>query len=455
MRLLHDKNTIKPYYMAQPEAAIQAAERDYFFEVLAIDKSGGTNITKNSSLLEALSFSEKLWKNKEAVGSNKIVDKEQGIEIQIHPINTDSVLTELIEAGFVLVVKGQKFEELERFRHILLVHLRKTLNFVNIRILRDDISTKISNDIYPLINKVENILRRYLILFFTQKIGVDWWSSTAPGGLSDKIKLRKNNEQVFSPLCDTDVTLIDFDDLGELIYKQTSGFNRQENILSRIMDSNTIEDLDILKQELQTNYTKYFKEAFQDKNFDKKWKALFEIRNKVAHNNLFILNDFNTASQLVEELSKIINDAESNIGTFKFSLEEQEAIRQNTIEAVKAAELKENRFNLKIIGKIDLPEEDEDDDEDYSNQSPFRIITEDELLMELEYSEKNAARKHLSYVGLKTFVTKLLGAKGYAFGPTYSLVNILRDKGLIEIYEVDDPDSFYQPKAIRIKRNTI
>ena len=49
------------------------------------------------------------------------------------------------------------------------------LQFTNIRILRDDISTKIANEIYPLINRVENLLRRYLIKFFTRKIGVDWW----------------------------------------------------------------------------------------------------------------------------------------------------------------------------------------------------------------------------------------------------------------------------------------
>jgi hypothetical protein len=42
--------------------------------------------------------------------------------------------------------------------------------------------------------------------------------------LREKINLRKNNGKIFSQLVDTDVTLIDFDDLGELIYKQTSGF---------------------------------------------------------------------------------------------------------------------------------------------------------------------------------------------------------------------------------------
>lgn len=444
-------------------------ENEYTFEVLVIDKNGQTNITKESSLQNALSYSEKLWKNIKLEGTSKIVDADQEIELKIHAIGTQSTpLTDLIDAGFVLRVKGKNFEAIEDFRHPLLIHLRKNLSFTNIRILRDDISTRISNDIYPLINQVENLLRRYLVLFFTQRIGVDWWGTTAPGTLTDKINLRKNNEKVFTSLCDTDVTLIDFDDLGELIYKQTSGFNRQENIITRIMATASIEDLDNLKEELQGNYTKYFKEVFQDNNFDKKWKTLLEIRNKVAHNNLFVLNDFKTAEQLVSELTKIINEAESKIETFKFSLQEQEAILQATIEAVKIAEQQTEpteknvekwgyrQLDIKILGKIDLPEEseeeEEDDDEDnYNDRHPFRIITEKELLSELEFAEKNARRKNLSYVGLKIFVTRLLGARGYAFGPSYSIINILRDKGLIEIYEVIDENSFFQPKAIRIK----
>ena len=154
----------------------------------------------------------------------------------------------------------------------------------------------------------------------------------------EKTNFRKNNEKVFSQFVDTDVTLIDFDDLGELIYKQSTGFNTQENIINKIMETSSVEDLDSLKQELQGNYTKYFKVAFQDNQFDKKWKKLFDIRNKVAHNNLFVWDDLKIAQQLVEELSIIIDDAESKIEEFRFSVEEQEAIRQATIEAVKEAE---------------------------------------------------------------------------------------------------------------------
>jgi uncharacterized protein with HEPN domain len=432
-------------------------EKTYIFEILAIDKNGQASITTGESLVYGLLFSESLWKKKDVVeigGTKKIVDKDQKLEVKFQPVDTSSTLNDLIEAAFIIRIKGDDFRELEKFRLNFLIHLRRKLNFTNIRILRDDISTQISNDIYPLINKVENLLRRYLVKFFTQKIGVDWWEVTAPKSIADKINLRKGNEKNFSNLVDTDVTLIDFDDLGELIYKQTTGFNKQENIISRVMKSESIEDLNTLKQELQGNYTKYFKEAFQDNSFEKKWKTLFEIRNKVAHNNLFIQNDFELAQQLVEDLTKIINDAESKIDEFRFSIEEQEALRQATIEAVKVAESQsENKektlekLGLTVVGKIDLPEKDYD----FDDESPFKIITEEQLLKELEIAEKTLQKNNLTYVGLKAFVTKILGNKGYSYGPTYSLVNILRDKGIIDIYDAEDENNFFQTKGIRRK----
>ena len=425
---------------------------NYTFELLAIDKDGLTEITKADSLYKGLLFSESLWKNaKEVISgdSRKIVDETLKIELKFQAVDTSKALNDLIESAFIIKIKGEDFESIERFRYLFLLHLKARLKFSNIRILRDDISTEISNMIYPLINNVENLLRRYVIKFFTQKIGVEWWSITAPRPLIEKTNFRKNNEKVFSQFVDTDVTLIDFDDLGELIYKQSTGFNTQENIINKIMETSSVEELDSLKQELQGNYTKYFKVAFQDNQFDKKWKKLFDIRNKVAHNNLFVWDDLKIAQQLVEELSLIIDDAESKIEEFRFSVEEQEAIRQATIEAVKEAEAtsvsKERETKgLKIVGRIDLPENTR------SNYlgSNFSIINEDKFIEVLKEAEA-WAKKNGKFLGLKHFVTSILGNKGYSFGPTYALVNILCDKGYIELYEVENENSFYPTKAIR------
>ena len=427
---------------------------NYTFELLAIDKDGQTEITKADSLYRGLLFSETLWKNAKEVmtgDARKIVDESLKIELKFQAVDTSKALNDLIESAFIIKIKGDDFDTIEKFRYAFLLHLKARLKFSNIRILRDDVSTEISNKIYPLINKVENLLRRYVIKFFTQKIGVDWWSVTAPRPLIEKTNFRKNNEKIFSQFVDTDVTLIDFDDLGELIYKQSSGFNNQENIINKIMDTISVEGLESLKQELQGNYTKYFKVAFQDNQFDKKWKKLFDIRNKVAHNNLFVCDDLHIAQQLATELSAIIDQAESKIEEFRFSVEEQEAIRQVTIEAVKEAEAtsvskEQDKPGLKIIGRIDLP----DDSRNENINGNYSIITEEQFLQVLEEAEA-WAKRNVKFVGLKHFVASILGSKGFDRRTAYALVNILLEKRLIELYEVENEYSDYPTKAIRKK----
>ena len=289
---------------------------------------------------------------------------------------------------------------------------------------------------------MENLLRRYISKFFTQKIGLDWWQKAVPDKVLEKTKMRTGNETVFSNIVQTDLTLIDFDDLGEIIYKHKLGFNRPQNLAENLVNINTIEELNKLKADLDSNYNRFFKSNFQAKDFDQKWKELFKIRNKVAHNNLFVQNDLDKTEELHKELKNTILNAESKIDDFKFSIEEQVAIRETITE--KNEPIQENENGPKIIGSIDLTEYERE-----NRESVFNIISEEEFMGELARAESTLKQNNLKYVGLKAFITKILGYKGFAIGPSYALANILRDKGQVEIYDVEDPISFWPVKAIR------
>lgn len=416
-------------------------ESDYCFEVLILDPNGKSEILSPKSLVYGIMSTEKLWSNAKSVekkGEFSIVDGE--IELKIKPVDTSSTLYDLIEAGFVIKVKSMNFEKLERFRLLFVIHLRNRLSFEHIRVLTDDISTEISNKAYPLINELENLLRRYISKFFTQKIGLDWWQKAVPDKVIDKTKMRTGNENVFSNIVQTDLTLIDFDDLGEIIYKHKLGFNRPQNLADSLSQVNTLEELEKLKADLDSNYNRFFKENFKDKGFDKKWKQLFKIRNKVAHNNLFVVEDLNNTISLHDELKEIILNAESKIDEFKFSVEEQVAIREKISDK---AEKSESLESPKVLGKIDLSDYERDD------EPLFDVITEEEFFKELDRAENSLNYNHLTYVGLKSFITKLLGSKGYAFGPSYALANILKEQEKVEIYDVEDQASYWPVKAIK------
>lgn len=421
-------------------------KKEYTFELLIIDPNGNSEIQSTKSLLYGLLSTEKLWENPEEVDDKgKKYIKDKNLSLRIKPVDTSSVLYNLYESAFVIKVNSNDFDRLEKFRYPLVIHLKSRLRFEHIRILTDDISTEISNKIYPLINELENILRRYLAKFFTQKVGLDWWKQAVPDKVIEKTKLRQDNETVFSKVVETDMTLIDFNDLGEIIYKHKLGFNKPENLTDKILSISSEEELKKLKQDLDGNYNRFFKQHFKDFSFDKKWKELFQLRNKVAHNNLFTKPDLDKAINLHIEIKEIIIKAENKIDDFRFSVEEQEAMIKTSNSIIESENIPDNYLSntgLKIIGKIDLPPKLDNN---------YELISEEELLKELVKAEESLKYKNLTFIGLKSFVTNVLGSKGYSFGPTYAQINVLKDKGKIEIYDIEDDEfSNWPVKAIRL-----
>jgi hypothetical protein len=403
------------------------------FELFCIEPD---DVRDEASFIKALSFSKKLWNetNPEEECSNgkwMLKNPKLGINIKLKLVDTSAVITDYFESAFLLRAESSNFMELESFRLRLLKHLRETLKFQHVRILTDDVSTYIANEIYPRINHVENLLRRYLTLFFIQKVGLDWWETTATRAMLEKVKMRKNDRyNEFASLVDADVSLVDFDDLGELIYKQSSGFNNPDKVLQKLLSIETTEQLATLKSELQGNYTRYFKESFQNNQFEQKWKDLFKIRNKVAHQGTFYMSELQNGIRLCDSIIEIIQNAEFKINDLEFSIEEKEAIRS---AAIKAFDDDNSTYlpGLRILDKIELPTK--------FNRAELKNIEEQELLQLLEEAE---GKFYNAYVGLKWFVTVFLANMSYSIGTSYAMLNIMADKKIIEIYEVYTDNGF-------------
>lgn len=456
---------------------------NFTFELFCIDPE---DIVNQEGFVHALSYSKDVWNGKMPLivsdkNSDPYIKGEQGMTVNVINIDTSKILTDLIEAAFVVRVESKLFEPLEPFRQRLLRHLRENLKFSHVRVLQDDISSDIANQLYPKINMVENMLRRYLIKFFIQRVGLNWWDVTATPKMIDKVKSRlRNRSNQFSYFIDSDIEFADFDDLGLLIYKQSTGFNEPEKVLERLMNLETLEDLEGLKSELQGNYTKYFKTFFHDKNFERLWKEMSRIRNKVAHQATFFHTELKKGIELSKVLTNIIQEAEKHIDEIVLSLKEKQAIHQAAAEIVREEEVEaahhaeaerqqlsisavnveeelgldadkdhDHRVKLegpKILGKIKL----EQKVNAYSNTAApgYRVITEEEICSELEEAQNLS---YTNYVGLKWFVTTYLANKGYAIGTTYSLVNILIEKVKIELYDMESPEG-YSIKAVRLPK---
>ncbi len=438
---------------------------NYTFELLCLDVPG---INSESGLARALSFGPMWEDNDPAIRSSKgtvrVVQPELGVEVSVYSIDTSFMLTDYQESAFVIAAESQDFAALEKFRLPLLEHIRGKLEFKHVRILADTVSTEVANRLYPRINSVESRLRRYLTKFFIQRVGLNWWKLTSTRLMTDKVTTRREMlTDEMSKLVELDVNLVDFDDLGELIYKQTTGFNNTEAIVAKLLDVKTHAELMELQGELQGNYTKYFKRFFQDKHFKHKWQELYRIRNKVAHHGTFYANELERGDRLCDDLLGIITEAEAQIDKLVFSVEDKQAIREAVNDQIVAEQEQADIENgdllepaladgqdgsgptvyrarvagPKVVGRIELP----------VDKAREKAIDEPTMLTILE---EETDKPYNDYVGLKWFVTHLLSDRGFAVNSSYSLANVLIDQGRIEMYDVENSHG-YTVKAIRVR----
>jgi len=315
--------------------------------------------------------------------------------------------------SFSIEASAQSIDALGDFRKPFVEHLSGS-GFQSIYVLHDDASQHFAEALYPLIFSVENALRAYLTEFMITRIGPEWWRITVTSEQKKKASQRRDNENFFGDgLIDNKPYLIDFRDLGQIVYAQSSGAQTKEEILAKLAEiEETPEAIRALKGELETNYVKFFKETFKDQRFQTLWTDLEKIRHKVAHNSLLSTGDFTTGKQVAEEVLRIIANATEKLPSIEIKPSDLKAI-QDTVQS----------------------------------HYQFVPVTEEEFLGELRNAEDFFSGPD-AYVGLGHFVKEWLGRKDFDFKASYDLAQELDARGKIEIYKVPGPE--YDFTAIRL-----
>lgn len=385
----------------------------YIFELLTLDSSSHSTIKTSEALAYSLMSNSELW-SKPKLRDSKINDEDLKVSLVINESSQEEEADFNIKNTMIIKIKGD-FEVVEKIRLQILKHL-DSVGFDQTYVLTDEVSSKIACEIYPKVNDVENLLRKYLMKFFVTKLGPSWWNVTADSEMKKKVNLRKNNEQVFANYIDNKAYLIDFGELGKIVHSQSSGFISREDIVTKVLElEESKEAIKKLKTELESNYTKFFKDTFKTNNFQQKWEELEKLRHKVAHNNLFTKNDLDKAGDLTNSLLEIIKTANEAIDSIQFDLDEKDILKENIT---------------------------------YSLET-YQVINKDELLRKLSDSENWAKRTRDNFVGLKHFVTNYLGSIGYDYRSSYDLINQLEEEGSIELYEYQGKNNLYPVTAIR------
>ncbi len=297
-----------------------------------------------------------------------------------------------------------------------------------IYITKDDLSSFLLNDLYMKMNKVENLLRSYITKHFSMTEGVSYWfNQVLDNEVKNKAGKRRNNEDVFSTLVeenekknfviDTRMYLIDFEDLGNIIYANSFGNLKIEDLINKIENS---ENLDNLKLSVKNNIERYF-QSFKDIEFQKKWDFLKSIRHKIAHNGLISTDQKEKADQYLDELIKFVEEKD----------------------------IEKNGQMLNIDTFIDIEKRE------YSyTDSHYKEITKNALMQELASYQKWSQNIGRDFLGLKNFLYNRLGGMDYQIGKAWDKLEDLEKEGYIAFYEWKDPKGMYtDQKAIKILKD--
>ncbi|HTF82649.1 MAG TPA: hypothetical protein VL947_13020 [Cytophagales bacterium] len=410
-------------------------QQNYSYEILILDRLGKSEITTVKSLSKALGYSEKLWEDaniRESVQETVIEDAVSGVTLKITKL--DSAADETV---FLLNAKSTNFEKIEPFRQRLLHHVIQKLGFVNAKIVADSVSEKISQSIYPLIKDAENGLRKRLNKLLTQKSGSSWLEQTASKATLDKLARRKSLSNPFDGLLDSQVSLTDFDDILDLVQKSSLNSQTLKANLDTlaVLRDKVLTYVPLVKEDYNTAH-KVAKEVLAAIGEDSALKDKYEEPLRVS-------NTPNPATQATVQNAQAASKPQEHVAPKEepVAAKEEPAPRRATVSLVSdepvvtavksevgASTYEAPKSSTQTREEIQVLEEKRK-----SDTSDF--ITESVFLSELKQAE---GRQKGSYVSLKSFVTEVLGEKGYATGPAYTLSRTLSDSGKVTIYDIKD-----------------
>ena len=198
--------------------------------------------------------------------------------------------------------------------------------------LWDDVSLYYSQKAYLLVNKIENLMRKLITYFMLTNIGKDWLTQTSPDIVIDAIEKSKRKQYI-------DVLhQIDFIHLGDFLFKPYHIKDPKE-LFSLISNAKTQDDLKIeeLKVfEAKSNWEKYFSKIVEctDEYIDNRWKSLYELRCKVAHNALLNKDEYERINRLVNEIEIPLEKAIDNLDKVQVPQEEKEQVAENVVGSI-------------------------------------------------------------------------------------------------------------------------
>ena len=347
-------------------------------------------------------------------------------------IHTDKIKGKEQRFFYVVISFSGEEEKIEQYTETLRT-FRVVINKAGgqLETLNNDVSAYYSNKSYPLIHKLENLMRKLITYFMLTQVGKEWIIEASPKDIKEAIDKGKRPQQYGDALHQ-----VDFIHLGDFLFKAYQTKNVSD--LYKLFDSATkIEELNLdnlREYKAKSNWEKYFSKIVDctDVFLKTRWDELYQLRCKVAHNAIINKADYERIEQLVEEVFEKLQNAINNIGKVQVPEADKETIVENVVSNInsllgefinywKLFEVALNKFAF----DYDFIEEYMDSPSTRSQiiKSPRRILTE------MRNSKLIPANVFENAITVYEFRNRLLHSANFAFNEQeiLSWINILKD----------------------------
>lgn len=199
----------------------------------------------------------------------------------------------------------------------------------------DDVSLYYSERGYPLIHKAESLMRKLITYFMLTTVGKEWVAETSPSAFKEALEKSKRKQQ-------SDVLhQADFIQLGEFLFKAYPNRDTQHllGIIAKARDATELKLEELQDFVPRSNWERYFADVVEceDEFLNKRWKDLYEIRCKVAHNALVSRGDFDRLQKLLSEVEPPLQKAINNLGKVEVPPEERDQVAESAAATLSAA----------------------------------------------------------------------------------------------------------------------
>lgn len=193
-----------------------------------------------------------------------------------------------------------------------------------INMLWDDVGRHYAYKAYPLINDVENVMRKLISKFMLINVGMDWSKETIHPDLAKKIEKFEEDDVHLN-----DLYKLDFINLSDVLFQKKRDITLED--LDRVLLKTKFDESDrikILRYIPKSNWEKYFSSLLDEdsQGLEKKWELLYKLRNKVAHNRFLTREDFEKIKGLTSQVKGILSIAMNKLGEIDLDEEDREQI---------------------------------------------------------------------------------------------------------------------------------